>query len=128
MFGIPWTPRGVWMLELVWRRDIGVGPHLSGTVGNGWAFLKLHRRTRDPKQLERARRFAMHAIQQRKGARPLRGRRRRRALRQGVPRRRRPLPAARRPLAGVPERATTGRRVQMLHTRHSRALTTGAVP
>jgi hypothetical protein len=38
-----------------------------GTAGNGWAFLKLHKRTRDRKWLERARRFAMHAIEQRSG-------------------------------------------------------------
>jgi hypothetical protein len=38
-----------------------------GTAGNGWAFLKLHKRTRDRKWLERARRFAMHAIEQRRG-------------------------------------------------------------
>ena len=36
-----------------------------GTAGNGWAFLKLHKRTRERKWLERARRFAMHAIEQR---------------------------------------------------------------
>lgn len=42
-----------------------------GTAGNGFAFLKLHRRTRDSKWLERARRFAMHAITQRKGERGL---------------------------------------------------------
>jgi lantibiotic modifying enzyme len=42
-----------------------------GTAGNGFAFLKLHRRTRDTKWLERARRFAMHAISQRKGERGL---------------------------------------------------------
>jgi hypothetical protein len=42
-----------------------------GTAGNGWAFLKLHRRTRDAKWLERARRFAMHAIKQRTGQRGL---------------------------------------------------------
>lgn len=42
-----------------------------GTAGNGWAFLKLHKRTRDTKWLERARRFAMHAIAQRTGARGL---------------------------------------------------------
>jgi len=38
-----------------------------GTAGNGWAFLKLHKRTRDRKWLERARRFAMHALEQRSG-------------------------------------------------------------
>jgi hypothetical protein len=36
-----------------------------GTAGNGYAFLKLHRRTGDALWLERARAFAMHAIEQR---------------------------------------------------------------
>jgi hypothetical protein len=35
-----------------------------GTAGNGYAFLKLHRRTRDAQWLARARAFAMHAIDQ----------------------------------------------------------------
>jgi lantibiotic modifying enzyme len=35
-----------------------------GTAGNGYAFLKLHRRTGDSKWLERARAFAMHALGQ----------------------------------------------------------------
>jgi hypothetical protein len=35
-----------------------------GTAGNGYAFLKLYRRTGDPMWLERARLFAMHAITQ----------------------------------------------------------------
>lgn len=35
-----------------------------GTAGNGYAFLKLHRRTGDPQWLARARAFAMHAIAQ----------------------------------------------------------------
>lgn len=35
-----------------------------GTGGNGYAFLKLYLRTRDPLWLERARAFAMHAIAQ----------------------------------------------------------------
>ena len=35
-----------------------------GTAGNGYAFLKLHRRTGDPLWLDRARSFAMHAIAQ----------------------------------------------------------------
>jgi hypothetical protein len=35
-----------------------------GTGGNGYAFLKLHRRTGDALWLERARAFAMHGIQQ----------------------------------------------------------------
>jgi hypothetical protein len=35
-----------------------------GTGGNGYAFLKLYRRTGDPSWLERARAFAMHGIAQ----------------------------------------------------------------
>jgi len=35
-----------------------------GTPGSGYAFLKLHARTGDARWLERARRFAMHAIGQ----------------------------------------------------------------
>ena len=59
--------------ELVWeagplRKSAGL---CHGTAGNGWAFLKLNRRTRDRKWLERARRFAMHAIEQRTGERAL---------------------------------------------------------
>jgi len=41
------------------------GPGLChGTAGNGYALLKLHQRTGDAVWLERARRFAMHAIGQ----------------------------------------------------------------
>ncbi len=41
------------------------GPGLChGTAGNGYAFLKLYRRTGDALWLERARSFAMHAIAQ----------------------------------------------------------------
>jgi hypothetical protein len=59
--------------ELVWeagpiRGNAGL---CHGTAGNGWAFLKLNRRTRDRKWLGRARRFAMHAIEQRTGERGL---------------------------------------------------------
>jgi hypothetical protein len=59
--------------ELVWeagplRKSAGL---CHGTAGNGWAFLKLNRRTRNRKWLERARRFAMHAIEQRTGERGL---------------------------------------------------------
>ena len=59
--------------ELVWR----AGPLRAsaglchGTAGNGWAFLKLHQRTRDRRWLDRARRFAMAAIEQRSGRRGL---------------------------------------------------------
>ncbi|MEO8123743.1 MAG: LanC-like protein, partial [Burkholderiales bacterium] len=35
-----------------------------GTGGNGYTFLKLYQRTRDPMWLERARAFAMHGIAQ----------------------------------------------------------------
>jgi hypothetical protein len=54
--------------RLVWR----AGPHgdekgpniCHGTAGNGYAFLKAFERTRDERWLERARRFAMHALEQ----------------------------------------------------------------
>jgi hypothetical protein len=39
-----------------------------GTGGNGYAFLKLYRRTKDPIWLDRARQFAMTAIVQCRGA------------------------------------------------------------
>jgi lantibiotic modifying enzyme len=52
--------------ELTWL----AGPHRKGaqlchgTAGNGYAFLKLFERTGDALWLERARAFAMHAIEQ----------------------------------------------------------------
>jgi len=52
--------------ELVWK----AGPlrkgssFCHGTAGNGYAFLKLFVRTGDQRWLDRARAFAMHAIQQ----------------------------------------------------------------
>jgi hypothetical protein len=57
--------------ELTWRAGPLVkGPGLChGTAGNGYAFLKLHERTGDELWLERARRFAMHALEQVEGAR-----------------------------------------------------------
>jgi hypothetical protein len=45
-----------------------------GTGGNGYAFLKLHRRTGDPVWLERARAFAMTAIDQCRDVRTQTGR------------------------------------------------------
>jgi len=57
--------------ELTWN----AGPLLKGsnlchgTGGNGYAFLKLHRRTGDPLWLTRARAFAMAAIDQVRDAR-----------------------------------------------------------
>lgn len=52
--------------ELTWEAGpLEKGPGLChGTVGNGYAFLKLHARTGDPRWLDRARAFAMHAIAQ----------------------------------------------------------------
>jgi Lanthionine synthetase C-like protein len=52
--------------ELTWRAGpLRKGPGLChGTAGNGFAFLTLYDLTRDPVWLERARRFAMHAIEQ----------------------------------------------------------------
>ena len=52
--------------ELVWaagplRKPPGL---CHGTDGNGYAFLKLHAMTGDARWLDRARAFAMHAIQQ----------------------------------------------------------------
>ncbi len=52
--------------EAVWSAGpLTKGSNLChGTGGNGYAFLKLYQRSRDPKWLERARAFAMHAIAQ----------------------------------------------------------------
>jgi Lanthionine synthetase C-like protein len=52
--------------ELTWQAGPLVkGPGLChGTAGNGFAFLALLARTGDERWLERARRFAMHAIAQ----------------------------------------------------------------
>src|SRR5262249_30406405 len=52
--------------EMTWRagplrKDPGL---CHGTAGNGYAFLELFRRTGDARWLDRARRFAMHAIEQ----------------------------------------------------------------
>jgi Lanthionine synthetase C-like protein len=52
--------------EMTWRAGpLRKGHGLChGTAGNGFAFLKLYDLTGDPRWLERARRFAMHAIDQ----------------------------------------------------------------
>jgi hypothetical protein len=57
--------------ELVWRAGpLAKGPNLChGTAGNGYAFLKLYKRTGDALWLERARAFAMTAIAQVRDAR-----------------------------------------------------------
>ena len=52
--------------ETTWAAGpLAKGPGLwHGTAGNGYAFLKLHRRTGDARWLARAHAFAMHAIAQ----------------------------------------------------------------
>jgi hypothetical protein len=52
--------------EATWRAGpLAKGPGLChGTAGNGYALLKLYRRTGDSRWLARARAFAMHAIAQ----------------------------------------------------------------
>lgn len=52
--------------ETTWRAGpLRKGSNLChGTGGNGYTFLKLHRRFNDPMWLERARAFAMHGIAQ----------------------------------------------------------------
>ncbi len=52
--------------ELTWRAGpLAKGANLChGTAGNGYAFLKLFERTGDELWLERARAFAMHALEQ----------------------------------------------------------------
>ena len=52
--------------ELTWRAGgHGKGPGLChGTAGNGYAFLKAFERTGDERWLDRAGRFAVHALEQ----------------------------------------------------------------
>jgi hypothetical protein len=52
--------------ELTWRAGpLRKGPGLChGTAGNGYAFLRLHALTGDRMWLDRARRFAVHAVEQ----------------------------------------------------------------
>jgi lantibiotic modifying enzyme len=54
--------------ELAWQTGpptLEKGPGIChGTAGNGYAFLKAFARTGDERWLERARRFAMHALEQ----------------------------------------------------------------
>jgi hypothetical protein len=52
--------------ELTWRAGpLRKGPGLChGTAGNGYAFLRLHALTGDAMWLDRARRFAVHAVEQ----------------------------------------------------------------
>ena len=90
--------------ELVWRAgapgaEKGHGI-CHGTSGNGFALLAAFERTQDELWLDRARRFAVHALATGRadaGALlALHRRRRHRALRCRLPRRRRALPGARR--------------------------------
>jgi hypothetical protein len=64
--------------ELAWRAgppSLGKGPCLChGTAGNGYAFLKAFARTGDERWLDRARRFAIHALGQVERLRASRGR------------------------------------------------------
>jgi lantibiotic modifying enzyme len=63
---------------LCWRagpHDSDKGPSIChGTAGNGYAFLKTFARTGDERWLERARRFAVHALAQARRERAERGR------------------------------------------------------
>jgi len=62
--------------ELTWQAGpLAKGASLChGTAGNGYAFLKLFARTHDERWLHRARRFAMHALEQVERARGVYGR------------------------------------------------------
>ncbi len=61
--------------ELTWRAGpVAKGAGLChGTAGNGYAFLNLFERTGDEQWLERARRFASHAVVQVESARAAHG-------------------------------------------------------
>jgi lantibiotic modifying enzyme len=90
--------------ELVWLAgpaSLEKGSSIChGTAGNGYALLRTFERTGDERWLERARRFAVHALEQVERARRPRprpllavdGRRRHRALRRRLPRGARRLP------------------------------------
>ena len=64
--------------ELPWRtgpKNLDKGPGIChGTSGNGYAFLKTFERTGDERWLDRARRFAVHALEQVERLRKQRGR------------------------------------------------------
>jgi Lanthionine synthetase C-like protein len=64
--------------ELTWRagpHSLEKGPGIChGTAGNGYAFLKVFDRTGDEVWLDRARRFAVHALDQVRRLRAERGR------------------------------------------------------
>ena len=93
--------------ELVWRAGAprtATGPGICcGTAGNGYALLKVFERTGDERWLDRARRFAVHALEQVEETRPEAGpagihfgrATRGRDLRRGLPRGAAELPGAR---------------------------------
>ena len=64
--------------ELPWQTGppgLEKGPSIChGTAGNGYAFLKVFARTGDERWLERARRFAVHSLEQVRRLRAERGR------------------------------------------------------
>jgi DUF1680 family protein len=64
--------------QATWQAGpLAKGPGVChGTAGNGYAFLKLYQRTGDRIWLDRARAFAMHAIEQCDRAADTYGRRR----------------------------------------------------
>ena len=81
--------------ELTWQAGpLAKGAGLChGTAGNGYAFLKAYAVTGDELWLERARRFAVHALEQaqRAAVHAVHGRHRRGALRAFLPSRRRAI-------------------------------------
>jgi Lanthionine synthetase C-like protein len=64
--------------QLIWEAGppaMRKGPCIChGTAGNGYAFLKVFERTGDESWLQRARRFAVHALEQVARGRAMRGR------------------------------------------------------
>lgn len=64
--------------ELIWRagpQAMEKGPNIChGTAGNGYALLKVFERTGDERWLDRARKFAVHALEQVERWREQRGR------------------------------------------------------
>jgi DUF1680 family protein len=64
--------------EITWRAGpLAKGPGLChGTAGNGYALLAMYERTGEQRWLQRARRFAVHALLQSHEVRRTYGRRR----------------------------------------------------
>jgi Lanthionine synthetase C-like protein len=68
------TPEFDALLVDAGRFTWAAGPLTKGSDGNGYAFLKLYRRTNDPIWLDRARQFAVTAIVQYRGSQAVVGR------------------------------------------------------